>query len=388
MPLNRLKLLVKSACLVILVHSSHADVALESTDLTASRLFSRLLQSVLNIGAPIEKKGISQSSGCGQKNWESGSYSMTHNDINRHFRVHIPLDYDSQIPTPLILVFHGWGGGDEDFLGRSIVREELDNRGYIMLAPLGLGAGESGRTYSSWSFRGSTTGLDGDGLNSNVVGDSVAICDDRATMDYTYPSCSDTAKNGCGWTHCLDDDLLFVTEFVKHAGNNLCVNDRRVYAVGSSNGGNFIWDLGYNPQTADHFAAVASIVGLPHRGYNSPPATENGIPTLLITGSRDRTAPPGGWDDPSFTTTSDGDVFYYESAASITRSWAEARGCDVSTRAKPVNVGRANFDCRGWDYCTGNTTWPTVLDCRSGMGHGLNLSESWPLVMDFFDKNH
>ena len=53
------------------------------------------------------------------------------------------------------------------------------------------------------------------------------------------------------------------------------------------------------------------------------------MPAISVTGVRDRTVPPGDWDQDTYTTTSDGDVFYYTGASAITRVWAEAQGCDL-----------------------------------------------------------
>ncbi|GIS02104.1 MAG: hypothetical protein CM15mP103_06550 [Gammaproteobacteria bacterium] len=89
------------------------------------------------------------------------------------------------------MLFHGWGGDEGEFLDNVTVQSQSDQRGYVLVAPLGLGREEPGNRLSSWSFQGSTTGLDGDGLNAAVSGDTNAICDDDRTPDYTYPSCGD-----------------------------------------------------------------------------------------------------------------------------------------------------------------------------------------------------
>lgn len=188
-----------------------------------------------------------------------------------------------------------------------------------MVAPDGLGPDEPGHPASSWSFRGSTTGLDGDAQNAEVAGDSTDICDDARTTDNAYPSCAAVAENGCSWTQCEDDDVDFAVALVAEAARSLCIDTGRIYAVGGSNGGMFTWELGQNEVSAGTFRAIAPIIGLPHRGYLSPPARGGGTPVLLITGTRDRTVPPGAWEDPSFTTTSDGDAYYYTGATAITR---------------------------------------------------------------------
>ncbi len=323
--------------------------------------------------------------GCPTSVWTSGSYALDHGGVQRAFSVYVPSSYDPTAPAPLVLVFHGWGGDSGEFLGDATVTGEADARGYVLIAPEGLGPEEAGNQPASWSFRGSTTGLDGDGLNAEVPGDSLDICDDARTTDYDYPSCAGVAENGCSWTHCQDDDVAFAKALVAEASQSLCIDAGRVYAVGGSNGGMFTWELGQNEVSAATFRAIAPLIGLPHRGYLAPPGRADGMPVLLITGAQDRTVPPGAWEDDAFTTTSDGDVYHYTGATAITRVWAEALGCDTAVDAASIDVGLPELDCRS--YCDGGAAWPPLLDCRGEMGHTYGFSWSWPLIMDFFDRH-
>jgi poly(3-hydroxybutyrate) depolymerase len=256
-----------------------------------------------------------------------------------------------------------------------------------MISPLGLGSQEPGGFYSSWSFSGSTTGLDGDGINSAVPNDSDAICNASVTPDYTYPSCQSVAKNSCSWTHCLDDDIGFVARLVAEAKENLCIDNDHIFATGGSNGGMFVWELGQDERTAQTFRAIAPIIGLPHRGYLKEPKSTNGLPAILITGMRDTTVPPGDWNDKSFTTTSNGEDYYYTGASAIVESWGNALGCDISNPPVVVDQNIASsLECRGWSLCERGNTFPPILDCRgSEMGHTYNLTQSWPLIMHFFN---
>ena len=323
---------------------------------------------------------------CGDSNWVSGVYSLARNGLSRDFRVFVPEAYDATEAAPLIVAFHGWGGGDGEFLDKGVVSAELEARGYVLVAPVGLGPEETVRSPASWSFSGSTTGLDGDGLNRAVSGDTNAICDDVRTANYGYSSCADVAQNGCSWTQCTDNDIDYAVALVEAATENLCIDSDRVFAVGGSNGGMFTWDLGRTALSAQKFRAIAPLIGLPHRGYLDPPVKSGGMPALLITGKQDRTVPPGEWSDLGFTTTTDGDVFYYTGASAIAEVWAEASNCDVSKPPGLIDVGVANVECRAWSGCAGGSMWPPVLDCRSDMGHVYGLNWSWPLIMDFFDQ--
>jgi len=342
------------------------------------------LSIILNIGllaglAILPQTGLAEVpvSGCGAGGYKSGTYTMEHAGLTRTFRVHVPTGYDANKPAPLITLFHGWGGNENEFLSDKTVRDEADQRGYILVAPTGLGSGAPDNSYNSWSFSGSTTGIDGD---------SNPICDDSLTPDYSYKSCTESKINSCSWTQCQANDVDFAVALVEEIKTNLCVDAGRIYASGGSNGGMFTWELGQNPASAQSFRAIAPIIGLPHRGYLDGPGKEGEMPVLLITGALDNVVPPGAWDDDSFTTTSnDNDRFYYTGATAITKSWADAHGCDITVKAAPVEVGYQMPDCR--TYCGSDAGLPRVLDCRVQMGHTYDLSWSWKLVMEFFDAH-
>ena len=362
-------------------------VAAEPLSDSAANRFEALLVAVQGQRGVEMGTGGGDQLNCPPSQWGAGEYTLTRPIGDRRFRVYIPSDYDPQRPAPMVIAFHGWGGDDWEFLSKAKVTEELDAHGMLLIAPVGLGSEEPRRSPASWSFSGSTTGLDGDGVNADVVGDSEAICDDTRTPNYTYASCAGVASNSCSWTQCSDDDPNFVVALVEVATANLCVASSRIYAVGGSNGGSLTWDLGRRSDSARIFRATASIVGLPHRGYLGPPVSTGGMPALLITGTGDRTVPPGEWGDKRFTTTSNGDAYYYTGASAITEVWAESHGCDTTTPPQPVDVGVNQLECRGWSGCSGGSRWPPVLDCRRDMGHVYGLNWSWPLILDFFEQH-
>jgi polyhydroxybutyrate depolymerase len=327
--------------------------------------------------APLTVFAANPSVGCDSTGWKSGTYTMEHDGVTRTFRVYVPRVYRNSEPAPLVTWFHGWGGNENEILGNKRVTSQADRRGYILVAPRGLGSGSPDQSNNSWSFSGSTDGL---------AGDEGAICDDSITPDYSYPSCDGVAKNTCSWTQCQADDVDFVVALIETIGQNLCVDTNNVFAAGGSNGGMFTWELGQNPQSAEIFRAIAPIIGLPHKGFLEAQGRISDMPALVITGTRDNVVPPGAWEDPSFTTTSNGnDRYYYTGATAITRSWAQAHGCDIDNNAESFNDGYRKPDCR--TYCTQDQGWPRALDCRARMGHTYSLSWSWKLVMDFFDAH-
>jgi len=319
--------------------------------------------------------------GCAENGIQSGIYTTHFDGLERTYRVHVPAGLKKGQAAPLLLLFHGWSGDENDYLDEPLVREEADRRGYILLAPRGIGSEAPDGRNNSWTFRGSASGLDAEGADT---------CNDDLTRDYVYPSCLDAgiAKNGCSWTHCQGkgaDDVDFTLALIDKVSGKLCVDAQRVYAAGSSNGGMFTWELAQNAKSASHFRAIAPNIGLPHRGYLDTAPGDAAIPVLLTTGTLDKTVPPGAWEDSHFTTTTDGDHFYYTSATAITRAWASSLGCSTKEAAAAVETGLENVDCRS--YCNTDPGLTRVLDCRAEMGHDSGYSWTWGLTLDFFDQH-
>jgi len=340
----------------------------------------------IQVEATAEAIGKSSrpSAGCGTEGNASGVFTLMHDGIERIYRVHIPAGYNNHVAEPVVAFFHGWGGNEDEFADNKMITEEADRRGYILVAPRGIGSGAPDNKANSWTFSGSATGLDGDGINSNIAGDTDAICDDNSTQDYSYGSCAASRSNTCSWTHCQADDVDFAIALVEEVKMKLCVDEDRIFAMGGSNGGMYTWNLGQDPLSAPYFRAIASLIGLPHRGYLNAQARDTDMPVIVITGMQDDTVPPGQWDDPTFTTTSNGsDRYYYTGATAITRSWAQKHGCETTGKAIPFDESYDEPDCRS--YCSDDAGWPRVLDCRVQMGHIYGYNWSWKLILDFFD---
>lgn len=347
-------------------------------------MMARLSAAWLALGWAVTATATTPSMGCGEDSADGGTRTIEHNGIERTYRVLRPEQGGA--PAPVILVFHGWGGNENEFLQDATVATLARERGYLVAAPRGLGSEDPDQSFNSWSFRGSTTGLDGDGLNALVSGDSTAICDDSKTPNYAYPSCADIRSNTCSWTHCQVDDVEFAVDLLKQLGAEYCVDLDHVYAVGGSNGGMFTWELAQNPKSAPLLRAIAPVIGLPHRGYLNPPGKSGPLPALLITGLEDEAVPPGAWEDDAFTTTSNGsDRYFYTGASAIMRTWSEAHNCSTQAPARPFESASANADCR--TYCESEGGWPVVLDCRAPMGHTYAFEWSWGLILDFFDAH-
>jgi polyhydroxybutyrate depolymerase len=317
------------------------------------------------------------SAGCASATFASGVHQLADGDLSRTYRAFVPSGIDAARPAPLALVFHGWGEDENAFLDAPVVTAEADARGFILVAARGTGSEGGDESYNSWTFRGSATGIGGDGQ---------PICGNPET-NYAYKSCGPVgqgiSQSGCAWTHCQTDDIAFVKALVAEVSSKACVDMDRVFATGGSNGGMFTWELGQNPETAPMLRAIAPLIGLPHRGFLDGPGRPDGLPALLITGVDDPTVPPGAWEDPGFSTTADADLYDYTGATGITRVWAQAHQCAVGAPAQSVAFGAEGIDCRS--YCGADASGlPPVLDCRAQMAHDYGLDKTWPMILSFF----
>jgi poly(3-hydroxybutyrate) depolymerase len=190
-----------------------------------------LLSVVTAFGSPCAWAQAAGTPGCGLAAPASGTYTLVHAGVTRSYGLAMPSAYDPHRPARLVLAFHGWGGDTTEFLGDATVVKESGRRGYVLVAPRGLGSGAPDRSNNSWTFRGSDTGVVRKGSRSTPVSD-VSI-----TPDYSYPSCrKQRARNTCSWTQCQDDDVGFVQALVGHLEDTLCIDARQVFASGGSLG--------------------------------------------------------------------------------------------------------------------------------------------------------
>ena len=93
------------------------------------------------------------SPGCGSPAPVAGIYTMMHEGVARTYALSVPSGYDRHRPARLVLVFHGWGGDEREFLDDPTVVGESDRRGYVVAAPRGLGSGPPDNSRNTWTFR-------------------------------------------------------------------------------------------------------------------------------------------------------------------------------------------------------------------------------------------
>jgi polyhydroxybutyrate depolymerase len=130
---------------------------------------------------------------------------------SRSFIVHIPAGYTGKTPLPVVFDFHPLGGTGSSQEGASGWNNKCDAVGCIAVFP------NSFDSNNSWN---------------------VGYCCDHAQQDQV-------------------DDVQFTKDMITWLEANACVNPKRIYASGCSNGGGMSYMLACN--AADVIAAVAPV---------------------------------------------------------------------------------------------------------------------------------
>ena len=220
--------------------------------------------------------------------------------------VHVPVGATGTDPLPVVLSFHG---ASEMAENRSIVDEFTslgDQYGFISVYPQGL-VGEAGAVSG-------VTGWD-------IAGTAV-------------------------------DEPAFVAALLDELGEQVCIDESRVYAAGLSNGGGMALLLAC--ELPDRIAAVASVAGAPLEAACQGDTTP--VPTIAFHGLDDAIVPYAG-------NASSGGLFL--PVVDIMAARAAINDCSGEPAVEALSP---TVERRSWDGCTA----PVVLYTLDDHGH------SWP----------
>ena len=150
--------------------------------------------------------------------------------------VHVPDSYDPSVPTPVVFDVHGRTANASQQMSLSASKATSDAAGFIAIYP------ESATSPTSWN--------------------SGTCCNPASTNDL--------------------DDTGFMTALLDEAQAKLCVDDKRVYMMGMSNGGYESHRIAC--ELADRFAAVGPVAGLL---LFSGCAPSRPVPVMMVNGTSD-----------------------------------------------------------------------------------------------------
>ena len=252
---------------------------------------------------------------------------LTHDGIARSFILFIPESYDNTKPFPLVLNFHGNTQSAAQQVRWSKMNPTAEAKGFIVVYPEGL----------------------------NAAWDAGACCASRPV-----------------------DDVGFARAIVEYMQEHACIDPRRIYSTGFSNGGRLTYRLGC--EAADIFAAIAPVAGTKSFPvFDNTPGCKPSRPISLI----------------DFQGTADTSHIRYQ-AAQI-EEWVEFNGCTDSAPKETYRKG--DHSCSTYSQCKEGTSvtfcvvpdgghcWPGSYPCvlgDSSMPEELSANE---LMWELFERS-
>ena len=170
----------------------------------------------------------SSSAGCGgtttPATGQTSKHTLTFGGAERTYLLHVPAAYDPTTPTPVVFEFHGFGSSAAQQIAYGDFRPLAERHRFLVVAPDGQG------TPRHFTYRASATEA---------------------------------------------DDVAFATALLDRLENELCIDRRRVFATGMSNGGALSSVLAC--RAPDRFAAVAPVAAF----FYSPGCAPDGRPAPI-----------------------------------------------------------------------------------------------------------
>ncbi len=257
--------------------------------------------------SPDPTVGTAPSADCEPAAIEPGAVITVDVDgVQREARVHAPAS-EGDAPgeggtrRPLVLAFHGYGGGFWDLEYTGGLSDAADAHGFVVAYPQGIGEGPT------WDLAGGS-------------------------------------------------DIPFVTALIDELVASQCVDPARVFATGFSMGGGMTNVLGC--RLADRFAAVAPVAANHGETWGGPCAPSRPVPVMAFHGTLDAALPYEGGDSPF----PDRPVTGVEEWMG---EWAGANGCATGPAVSSVSAEVDSLtwqDCAApvvlYRVLGGGHTWP------------------------------
>lgn len=250
-----------------------------------------------------------------------GNYTWTiqHQDRTRSYNVHVPPGYDKTKPTPTVVAFHGFSSNAQEQEGLSLMSQVADEKGFIVIYPQGLNYPEAARVQD-------------------------AGYDDSQSWN---------AGGCCGPAQIYGvNDVDFVEALFADLDTRVCVDTRRTYATGMSNGAFFAYRLAC--ERSERFAAIAPVSGMENVSTCTP---GRAVPVMHFHGTADQTISYDGGTIPFGRP--------YPSAPATVAKWAERNGCNGPLQE---TYHQGDSSCVTHSGCTAPATLCTI----QGGGH------TWP----------
>jgi polyhydroxybutyrate depolymerase len=277
----------------------------------------------------------------------------------------IPQPLDPCDPEAILL------RGDRSF------NVEIDGieRSYVIASPVGY---TNTPTPVVFNFHG----LGSNGFQQRIFSEMDAVSD-AENFIAVYPDGSGESWNAgecCPPASNSDtDDVAFVQAILDNLSESYCVDTKRIYATGMSNGGFFSHRLGC--EVAEQFAAIAPVAGGVVLLDCQP---SRPIPVMHFHGTADDTVPFNGIPAAGLPAIPD-----------MINDWAARNGCQGAAVQTFLN---GDSHCETFDNCTagaevtlctvegGGHTWPGGLEVPQ-LGFTTQDLDATQHMWDFFEQH-
>ncbi|MEV6418355.1 ferulic acid esterase [Streptomyces sp. NPDC051662] len=259
----------------------------------------------------------------------SAAHTISSDGRERTYQLHLPDGYAKKRDWPVVLAFHGrgnTGAGTEEF-------SKLSTLPAVVVYPNGvIGTGDGDR--QAWQ--------------------------------------------GAPYAAAGVDDVRFTEDLLDRLESTLCVDERRVYATGKSNGAGFVSTL-LACRMADRIAAIAPVAAALYP-TGEPCEPSRPVPLIDFHGTGDVTIPYTGDADRGLPAIQD-----------WVAQWAERNGCDARARDRVTEPDITVSHWRGCDrgaevrhvaVTDGGHTWPGA-DSYSGGGYTTRTIEAHEVMWQF-----
>lgn len=298
-------------------------------------IFAHLVAAIIVCSLPLlaggaepispEVAAMTSGSGCGKAlatdlvGGKTTTRTITSGGNSRSYLVHVPANYDAARPAPVVLNFHGFGSNPEQQNAVSAFLQMSNREGFILVTPDG----------------------------------------------------------GIGWRFiqsARDANTAFVRDVVASVSADLCIDPKRIFATGKSQGGFMSSWLGCN--APEIVAAIAPVSGMYEPTEGCGP-----IPIMEFHGTADSLIPFGG-----------GRVLVlgnYPGAVAVMEKWASSNRCSGTPETVQLtpHVQRVTYrDCNAAtvQFITdAGHTWPGTSIREGDKSTPADLAAS-ELIWDFF----
>jgi polyhydroxybutyrate depolymerase len=293
----------------------------------------------------------------------SQKFFINHQYKQRYYLVYVPESYNDNIPTPVVLNFHGGGGSAEGHQITSGMNEKAASAGFIAVYPAGSRRdGEPFKLFNRfWNVE--------EGPNGAYYADSDPIS--------------------------RIDDIGYVDKLLDDLASKFNVDKERIYATDLSNGGILAHLIACR---LTHRIAAIAPVAAPYWGYPEECAGAVGsVSVILFHGTSDVCAPYDGGISQCSSKEAIDRAFI--SAQETTDIWVNTNNCASS---KIMTYQQGEVTCETYGACANNSK--VALCTIEGGGHtwpggkpytlpGLNIGKTTfdidanDAMWEFFEKH-